>query len=450
MKFFRGVGEFSTTTITSQIDVVTTDPDAGTFQPKVVIFFMTGRTGTSDSVGGADAKPAIGWAVSSTSRYTWSLQLDDGAGTSNTDRYRDTTACLSAIDVSGVVDGLLDFVSFNSDGFSVVPDIAFVDTCRVTYLALGGSDLQVEQGSVVSSIGATGDEDFTSLGFTPDALLILDSASADLTVTVHARASFGAAAGSTPSNAVWACSSENGQALTDSASYCRSGEIFVRMDTDPSDPTPIARRATLTAWLTNGFRLNWTENIAGTVTLFYLALRGGNFRVDSLLTQTDTTTDIVETGFGFAPKAGLIVSACRAASTEDTVSAGLELSVGAFAGTTDRGAQGCHDDDNADTSVVGTILEHDEVYANMSTSDTTEGLMDLKSLDSDGFTCIMDDADPSQSFAWYFSVGPLGATLQRLSDSISVSDTVVASVTSGPTRFIYGHSGKKGGRILRG
>ena len=33
------------------------------------------------------------------------------------------------------------------------------------------------------------------------------------------------------------------------------------------------------------------------------------------------------------------------------------------------------------------------------------GLMDIQSMDSGGFTAIMDDADPSQTFVFYFAIG---------------------------------------------
>jgi hypothetical protein len=32
--------------------------------------------------------------------------------------------------------------------------------------------------------------------------------------------------------------------------------------------------------------------------------------------------------------------------------------------------------------------------------------MDIQSIDADGFTCIMDDADPSQSFVGDMAFGP--------------------------------------------
>jgi hypothetical protein len=50
--------------------------------------------------------------------------------------------------------------------------------------------------------------------------------------------------------------------------------------------------------------------------------------------------------------------------------------------------------------------EYDAVYIDIDpTSSSVVGLMDVKSIDTDGFTCIMDDADPSGKFVWYLALG---------------------------------------------
>jgi hypothetical protein len=82
------------------------------------------------------------------------------------------------------------------------------------------------------------------------------------------------------------------------------------------------------------------------------------------------------------------------------------MSIGAFSSLTDRGAQSGLDENGKADSETTTIIEFDEVYANIATDSTIAGLMDVKSVDSDGFTMIMDDADPSQAFVWYIAFGP--------------------------------------------
>jgi hypothetical protein len=88
------------------------------------------------------------------------------------------------------------------------------------------------------------------------------------------------------------------------------------------------------------------------------------------------------------------------------------------------------DDDAATTAIVGTAFEYDAVYINMpGTAATVQGLMDVKTIDSDGFTMIMDDADPSQAFVWYLAFGLGGTTFnQSINPSASSSLTLIKAV----------------------
>jgi hypothetical protein len=64
------------------------------------------------------------------------------------------------------------------------------------------------------------------------------------------------------------------------------------------------------------------------------------------------------------------------------------------------------DDDAANDSIVSTGVSHDQVYQNLNANTgAIEGEMDVQSVGSDGFTLIMDDADPAQSFVWYAAWG---------------------------------------------
>jgi hypothetical protein len=168
-------------------------------------------------------------------------------------------------------------------------------------------------------------------------------------------------------------------------------------------------RAELSSFSAAGFTVNWLERtVSSRVT--YLAWRGGNFVVGDLLTQTDTTTDIVESGFGFQPNGIVFFSGGNAAATADAaLGVHDEWSIGAASSTTNRHAQAATSRDGNTNMFAQTFIRQDAspaVYINVDpTSDAIEGLMDLKSIDSDGFTAIMDDADPVQAFVWYIACG---------------------------------------------
>jgi hypothetical protein len=161
-------------------------------------------------------------------------------------------------------------------------------------------------------------------------------------------------------------------------------------------------RATFVAAITDGVTLNWLERQATNNIHFCAALKGIEATVQSALTQTDTSTDIVVTGLGNTCLGGLVVSTCEAEDTQDTPATHHHWSMGSFTGTSNRGAHGTWDENGTANAETATAVEYDEVYANISSSDAIQGLMDIKSLDSGGATFIMDDADPAQK--WFSAI----------------------------------------------
>jgi hypothetical protein len=154
--------------------------------------------------------------------------------------------------------------------------------------------------------------------------------------------------------------------------------------------------------------VNWLEASAAVLSVIYVALdiQDDAVAVGNLLTQTDTTTPITVSGLGFEPKAVLLLSHCHAESTQDTLQDDDQWSIGAFTAADARQAMGIADDDAAATTSVSTAVEYDAAYANLNPgADAVQGLMDVQSVDSDGFTLIMDDADPSQNFVAYLALG---------------------------------------------
>jgi hypothetical protein len=138
--------------------------------------------------------------------------------------------------------------------------------------------------------------------------------------------------------------------------------------------------------------------------MHYLALGGCDALVESFLTQTDGT--IIDETTTFAPAGLFFLSAARAESTADTPTDHDHLSIGAASGISTRSAAATMDVDALGNASVALALETDAVYINISTSAAVQGLCDVRTFDSDGFTAVMDDTDPSQNFVLYAAFGP--------------------------------------------
>ena len=366
------------------------------FQPKIVLFWWSGTTATSDGARGEDVCFGFGAATSATERACVYIAVDDAAATTASYRAQLTDACIASnLNGSATVDGLADLSSLDSDGFTLTIDDQFSTAVRVTYLALGGTDLtNVKVGS--QTRGTTGgNNSYTGVGFQPDAMLTgsVFSNSTDALIGI------GMATGASNQGAVtmW---SDHGVATSQTIGYGYNGEVQAMAFT-----TGITGRDAFVSFDSDGFTFNNLELSGGA--FIYVALKGGQYHVGDIETRTDTN-DIAETAPGFQPVALLFLSANRALSTQDTATSHGSLSIGAATSTSNRGAQAVWDENNLADSETATANYDTAAYAHVR-DDAIAALMDIKSIDASGFTAVMDDTEPSVgSWVTYLAIGATG------------------------------------------
>jgi hypothetical protein len=406
------VGSFNTGTGTT--DVAVTAPG---FTPKAIIFWWSGRTEGTDTIGGQNAQFGMGFATGTTARRSISLQSEDGQAASDSDRAIRDDSCISTITTTRTLDGAGDLKSLDANGFTIAIDDAFARDLRVSYLALGGDDITNAATGTFTMPAVTGNQDISGVGFQPDFVMFLATGNdAVPEYAANACAIMGAASGgSAANNGVLMCFARTNQATMNTGGYSITNECVQDVDSRDGDPID---KAQLTLFQSDGFRLNWTTAPASDEQCFYLALKGGNYLVGELSTRTDTN-DIAETSFGFQPDAAMFFSHAKAESTTTVADDHAEVSIGAFSATDERSAQGYFDEDAAADSNVITAIEHDACYVHIKSDATIDGLMDVKSIDSDGFTMVMDDADPAAAFVWYVAFGSAGGSTvtKELSDT---------------------------------
>jgi hypothetical protein len=333
---------------------------------------------------------------------------DNEAVAQDTDRSTRNDAVVSALRVSpGTFSGWLDLQSFDSDGFTLVVDDqlnAGEPDFRVCYLALGGDSLtNAFAGNFALSTTGTGDQAVTGVGFQPDCVIILGQTGQTATPNdgSHQRVGLGWAV-STTSEITMGFGVANAVAAVDSSSYGRSDELSAVI----TGGEGISNRFDLTSFDADGFTINRITTPAQAAVVAYLALKGGSYASGELLTKTDTSTAIDITGLSFKPAAVLFGSVGKAESTAGTPTAHLQFSLGAATSPTSRLAHAWHAEDNLSPSQVNLAVEYDACYIHIANADTVDGLMDLTSMNSDGFSCIMDDADPSANWVGWLAFGP--------------------------------------------
>jgi len=382
------------------------------FQPKALLLFWNSNNSSTDNITEASLNDGYGIVASTTQRYCAFTASEQGQATSDANCMVRNDACVGTFTSSGTisVDGLADFQSFNADGFTLVVDDAFATAVRVHYIAIGGPDVTNVFAGDFSEPAATGNFQETGVGFQPDVTFFLSAHSQSAVI----NATFGSsgsevglclgAAVSSSEQCVLAGRQRGVTANAASWSYINDAECLARLTN-----SAVEARFSFVSHDADGFTLNAVERNVTTADYPYLCIKGGQWHVGNISTRTDTTNES-ETGVGFQPKGLLMLSANRAESTIDTSTTVYERSIGAVTSASSRWALGSRMKTGVTTDCAGAV-EYDEMYINIDNSATmaVEGLMDIVSIDSDGFTFVMDDADPSASFVPYVAMGSAAA-----------------------------------------
>jgi len=392
------------------------------FQPKVLYFWWNGRDDATDAQGEADHHRGIGCAISTTQRgCVGSFATNNAAAAANEQSVRND-AVMAILTATGG-DGLMDLDAITSDGFRLIVDnaTAAAFALDIEWVAWGGSEITDTGYAELSTPGVAGNWDTTSLSFQPTFVSFLgtpfsgalpQSNGAD-TSTGFGWARVDADGTSNIAQGVWVGGANDGALDMQTISYCNDAECYAAFNTTPSG---LFVRETFVQALSNGFRLNQTGTEVN-LKILAIAVKAGsaNIKAGSLLTRTDGA-DIVVSSVGHQPKGLLFLSHCKTESTPGTVQDDDEWSMGCATSATERVARGVIDNDADADSNIGTAVEYDEVYINQDVSDppVIEGLMDLKSIESNGFTCVMDDTDPAAAFVLWLSVGDAPAVAAAL------------------------------------
>jgi hypothetical protein len=398
------------------------------FKPKVIRFDWSGRTESVNAGGSASANRGWGWAIdpaifslSAHSNMCQSFFDTDGVGTSATNQSTRVDSCITEADASTVV-GYADVQSFDASGFTIEILDAFPTNLRVSYMALGGPDLtNAEIGVHTFTTGAS--NPFTTqiqnvAGFRPSVAFFhaLDVAEGSLPITAGiVRGTFGVS--TSPSEQfVYADSARDATGTGTTNRYIRHGECFAVY----TNADTIGTRAELQSINSDGVTLNFLNFPSPSVTtqLFFVMIKGGSWKSGSVLTQTNTSTPISATGLPFSPKALTFVSAGTTENAAGTSAAHCLSSIGMATSTSNQLIQEYSSRDGNTNMFVQTFIRFDSIYVNVDvTADAIQGQMRLTSINKDGFSAIMDDADPSQSFVFYVAAGDIDPVFRRVSTS---------------------------------
>jgi hypothetical protein len=370
------------------------------FQPLAVIFWHTRQSAEGYA---ANAYGGFGASVSSSQRKAVGYFEDDNLPTSNTGRSQHDKAIVGASAATPTMDYEADFVSMDADGFTInwsnAPGIAVI----VHFLALGGSSLtNAAVGEFTANTG-TGNQAVAGAGFQPDFLMLFTADNETALNSNRSQASFSLGFGTSSSARVsmgWA--SNDASSAQVSIVYSSAAAILNPMSTAGS----LDSEADLVTLDADGFTINWTNAPAVAAKCFYLALKGGSYKVGSETQKTSGGTKAT-TGVGFQPTSILMMGQGRTVGTFSTTTDSV-ITIGAGDGTRQGVAWWGGDDasDNTDTN-MRTITTGAMMSATHPSTTVTEA--DIASLDADGFTLDWTTADANARLIYYAAFGPAAA-----------------------------------------
>jgi len=385
------------------------------FQPTIVLFFYNVSTGDGASV---DAAGGFGVGISSTARHAVGWWSEDAQATADVVRCAQVDAAIcNRIGTSNLV---ADFVSQDVNGFTINITASFGSATVVNYIALAGTDLTNVFVGNATVPASTGTQDYTGVGFEPDAMIFFQSTSstAQEVLTGGNVLGFIGTASSASDQGVTALRQTDGSAAADTAHYQSTSSVLASVTA-----SAVFWEGALASFDADGFTINWTTVASGRY-FYYVALKGAQFKSGTFNQATGTGNQSV-TGLGLDPSVVLFTSAN--AATSASVDADSQFSYGAGASSSARFAQWSGGNDAADPMEEDSVLENDEVLV-MYAPDGTPTLNAEADYVSDGsgsFTVNWSTADATAREILYFAIGTTAAPAGRRIFMISKADDMV-------------------------
>jgi hypothetical protein len=413
LNFAHGSVQWLTTDALNDTKVVT---GLG-FTPKALRFYWVGLQSNSptNAVSGVvTERRGVGFAVSNASRRsvgTFSLDGDNG-GAMCASVAMNTCVCVT-VSQAGAVDGQLDISSFDTDGFTLIVDDVTPANITVFYEAWGGTDITAAVVGDIAEPAATGTQNYTVTGFTSDGrnqcVMFAGVQSVNALNTGQDQDSglcvgFATSTSST-NNVVVVGNSDDGSDATDTDGYCRQGECLAQIVIAGGNPNA---RATLSAWGTDLFTLNWTNRATTNRRNIFLAIKGGSWQASSYTIAGNTlnsTTTVSE--LPFFPLRGIsLIGRMTAQDTAGTSTAQDRIGFGSGLSTASRNSAGVLDNNNADPTEIGTIVQYNSVLSYPTAAGAVTATYDINAFNLNGFQTIVDTAGGVASeFHGYLAFG---------------------------------------------
>jgi len=246
----------------------------------------------------------------------------------------------------------------------------------------------------------TGDQTISGVGFTPKAVIFWWTRQTAFGELAGIHIGYGFSTGTGFNRGVAFASDD--AAATSNAGRMRS-ETYSIIILSAGTPTLVAR-ASVTAFTSDGFTLNWQTNEARADYIHFVALGGAditNARAGTFTLLTGTGSQSV-TGVGFQPE--FLMFLWTFTEAVDTGTTGGMVGMGFATSSTSRGALAAVSRDGRLTMTTYQQQRTDSCILLLTAAGAQDAIADFVSMGSDGFTVTKSDAPAANTPIFYLAM----------------------------------------------
>jgi poly(beta-D-mannuronate) lyase len=354
-----------------------------------------------------------------------------------------TSSALSVTTETGMPSFECHIKTLDSDGFTITWTINNVNVRDIFYIAFGGDDItNAKVGSFATPTAGSStplNQDVTGVGFQPDIIFLLGTNQPQSTLDTNNNTgnsiSFSAVKSSSE-QALVVNGSRHGLTTSDAARYQRTDKCYAAIS--QSNATTLESEAAFVATLPNdGFRINWTTISPSTVsTVFYLAIKGGAWKVGNFNHPTGTTPGNQSiTGVGFQPKGVIFASTAKPTTTSATaIESNVRLSLGAASASNSQSVISCGERDGVAPTISarGGVPDNTRCIYNI-----VEDATAANSTISSAASFVSNDAGNGGGFTNNWVTLPADATARQILYVAAGSSQTSSTVSSSAFIFRY-------------
>lgn len=367
------------------------------FTPKALRLYWTGIASATDLESTTvPLRRGIGVAADATHRRAVCGYSADNTAGSDCGSVAADDCVVVTVDGTGTVDARLDLASLDAGGFTLVVDDQIPSDLTVCWEAWGGTDIATVTVGDIAEPAATGTQNYTATGFTTagtDQVVLLAGVQSTAALGTGAATDSGIAIGvatGTAATAQWvgAFNSDDASNPTNTDRYVRTGECLAQIVVGGGNPDA---RASLSAWGTDLFTLDWVARGLTNRRSIYLAIKGGAWAAGSVAIDTRTVGNTATvSGLAFAPVGLLTLSGSTVENGAGTSSTIERAAMGSASSATARRSMGWLDRNGVATTEIFTRVDYDAVVA-FTDLGVNNWTLDVSAFTSDGFTLITDE-----------------------------------------------------------